>query len=47
MLYGKGGNFSAGLDLKEISEFPTDFDFVDTNNYSPRNQEGVGPMVMK
>lgn len=45
VLYGKGGHFSAGLDLKEISEFPADFDFVETDNYSPRNQEGVGPMV--
>lgn len=45
VLYGKGGHFSSGLDLKEISEFPSDFDFVETDNYSPRNQEGVGPMV--
>lgn len=45
VLYGKGGHFAAGLDLKQISEFPSDFDFTATENYSPRNQEGVGPMV--
>lgn len=47
VLYGKGGNFSAGLDLKEISQFPPDFDFIKTNNYNPVNTEGIGPMVLE
>jgi len=45
VLYGKGGNFSAGLDLKEISEFSNDFNFLETGNYTPKSQDGVGPMV--
>ncbi|CAL8109909.1 unnamed protein product [Orchesella dallaii] len=44
VLYGKGGHFSAGLDLKEISEFPNDFNFLETGNYCPKSSEGVGPM---
>jgi len=44
VLYGKGGNFSAGLDLKEISEFPSDFDFPGNPNYNPTNKDGIGPM---
>jgi hypothetical protein len=45
VLYGKGGTFCAGLDLKEVSEFPKDFDFIASKNYDPMNDDGIGPMV--
>jgi len=44
VLYGKGGTFCAGLDLKEVSEFPKEFDFLSSGNYDPLNKDGAGPM---
>jgi len=44
VLYGIGSSFCAGLDLKEVSRFPKDFDFVESKNYNPKNKRGIGPM---
>lgn len=45
VLFGKGASFCAGLDLKEVSQFPKDFDFIASKNYDPKNDDGIGPMV--
>lgn len=45
VLHGKD-SFCAGLDLKEVSEFPKDFDFIASKNYDPKNDDGIGPMVI-
>ncbi|XP_021956995.1 short-chain-enoyl-CoA hydratase-like [Folsomia candida] len=44
VLFGKGASFCAGLDLKEVSQFPKDFDFIASKNYDPKNDDGIGPM---